>query len=200
MTDLMVEKVSAMNNIDALLTYCSCDDMFDLGCGLNSLLEACGMTSTRDFALTPIRNQQHITPPTQSRLISKAKTNPHSQLQRQVQSPKQHTLQTQLATTLYPPATMSSSRQSLDVSANAEPEIETEAEATLASSESLQTDMPMTMAASVVLDHLPRDAHTALSKAGLLEQGKSTITFHPSHLIPPISLPSSPNTLSFLNP
>lgn len=48
-----------------------------------------------------------------------------------------------------------------------------EAEATLASSESLQTDMPMTMAASVVLDHLPRDAHTALSKAGLLEQGKS---------------------------
>jgi hypothetical protein len=36
-----------------------------------------------------------------------------------------------------------------------------------------QNDMPMTMAASVVLEHLPRDAHQALSKAGLLEQEKS---------------------------
>ena len=35
------------------------------------------------------------------------------------------------------------------------------------------------MAASVVLDHLPRDAHTALSKAGLLEQDKSIITSFP---------------------
>ncbi|KAG9675356.1 hypothetical protein KCU99_g7202, partial [Aureobasidium melanogenum] len=50
---------------------------------------------------------------------------------------------------------------------------EPEAEATLVSDESLQTDMPMTMAASVVLDHLPRDAHTALSKAGLLDKDKS---------------------------
>ncbi|KAI4730353.1 hypothetical protein E4T49_01772 [Aureobasidium sp. EXF-10728] len=50
---------------------------------------------------------------------------------------------------------------------------ETEAEATLASDESLQTDMPMTMAASVVLDHLPRDAHTALANAGLLDKEKT---------------------------
>ncbi|KAI4739754.1 ubiquitin-like protein [Aureobasidium sp. EXF-12298] len=80
---------------------------------------------------------------------------------------------------------MSSSRQSLDISANADAEMEQEAEATLASSESLQTDMPMTMAASVVLDHLPRDAHTALSKAGLLEQDKILLHFRPG--------PSTPN-------
>ncbi|THW70802.1 hypothetical protein D6D19_07608 [Aureobasidium pullulans] len=55
-----------------------------------------------------------------------------------------------------------------------ETEAEAETEATLTSNESLQTDMPMTMAASVVLDHLPRDAHNALSKAGMLEQEKST--------------------------
>lgn len=53
-------------------------------------------------------------------------------------------------------------------------EAEAETEATLTSNESLQTDMPMTMAASVVLDHLPRDAHDALSKAGMLEQEKSS--------------------------
>lgn len=34
-------------------------------------------------------------------------------------------------------------------------------------------DMPSTMAASVVLDHLPRDAHTALEHAGELPQPKS---------------------------
>lgn len=71
----------------------------------------------------------------------------------------------------------------------AEMEAEAETEATLTSNESLQTDMPMTMAASVVLDHLPRDAHDALSKAGMLEQEKSSnhlhsfpltfLTFHP---------------------
>ncbi|KAI4758571.1 hypothetical protein E4T52_09248 [Aureobasidium sp. EXF-3400] len=82
---------------------------------------------------------------------------------------------------------MSSSRQSLDVSANAEAEMEQEAEATLASSESLQTDMPMTMAASVVLDHLPRDAHTALSKAGLLDQDKTLFLSIPSCLVAPLA-------------
>jgi hypothetical protein len=76
--------------------------------------------------------------------------------------------------------TMSSSPSLPDTSTNADASTETEAEATLASSESLQTDMPLTMAASVVLDHLPRDAHTALSKAGLLEQDKSKTTLsHP---------------------
>jgi len=33
-------------------------------------------------------------------------------------------------------------------------------------------DMPLTMAASVVLDQLPRDAHKALETAGELEQEK----------------------------
>jgi ubiquitin-like protein ATG12 len=77
---------------------------------------------------------------------------------------------------------MSSSPSLPDTSTNADASTETEAEATLASSESLQTDMPLTMAASVVLDHLPRDAHTALSKAGLLEQDKSKTTF-PHHIL-----------------
>lgn len=74
---------------------------------------------------------------------------------------------------------------------------EAEAEATLASDESLQADMPMTMAASVVLDHLPRDAHTALSKAGLLDKEKSKkapprFTQHPPN--PPLC-PSLPPPL-----
>jgi hypothetical protein len=80
---------------------------------------------------------------------------------------------------------MSSSPSPPDAINNAEMEAETEtetetqtAELTLASSEeSLQTDMPLTMAASVVLEHLPRDAHTALAKAGLLEQDKSMNLF-----------------------
>ena len=63
-----------------------------------------------------------------------------------------------------------------------EMEAEAETEATLTSNESLQTDMPMTMAASVVLDHLPRDAHDALSKAGMLEQEKSSNHLHFFHL------------------
>lgn len=80
---------------------------------------------------------------------------------------------------------MSSSPAPRDAITNAETEREAEAteDAALASSESLQTDMPMTMAASVVLDHLPRDAHTALSKAGLLEQDKSIMTSSPSHTL-----------------
>jgi ubiquitin-like protein ATG12 len=35
-------------------------------------------------------------------------------------------------------------------------------------------DLPMTMAASVVLEHLPKDAHQALETAGALEQEKGT--------------------------
>ena len=34
------------------------------------------------------------------------------------------------------------------------------------------TEMPMMMAASVVLEHLPKDAHKALETAGELEQVK----------------------------
>ncbi|THW17813.1 ubiquitin-like protein [Aureobasidium pullulans] len=67
-----------------------------------------------------------------------------------------------------------------------EMEAEAETEATLTSNESLQTDMPMTMAASVVLDHLPRDAHDALSKAGMLEQEKIMLHFRPGPSTPPL--------------
>jgi ubiquitin-like protein ATG12 len=37
-------------------------------------------------------------------------------------------------------------------------------------------DLPLTMAASVILDHLPKDAHQALETAGELEQAKGTPT------------------------
>lgn len=36
-------------------------------------------------------------------------------------------------------------------------------------------DLPLTMAASVVLEHLPKDAHKALETAGELEQAKGTL-------------------------
>jgi ubiquitin-like protein ATG12 len=93
---------------------------------------------------------------------------------------------------------MSSSLSPPDATANVkmETETETDADATLASSESLQTDMPLTMAASVVLEHLPRDAHTALSKAGLLEQDKSMMTF--SSLSSSLSSPSYPLSSSHI--
>ncbi|KAK5724622.1 Ubiquitin-like protein [Elasticomyces elasticus] len=35
-------------------------------------------------------------------------------------------------------------------------------------------DMPLTMAASFVLDHLPKDAHKALETAGEIEHDKAT--------------------------
>lgn len=35
-------------------------------------------------------------------------------------------------------------------------------------------DLPLTMAASVVLEHLPKDAHQALETAGELEQAKGS--------------------------
>lgn len=38
--------------------------------------------------------------------------------------------------------------------------------------EETAADMPLTMAASVVLEHLPKDAHEALETAGELEQAK----------------------------
>jgi len=47
-------------------------------------------------------------------------------------------------------------------------------------------DMPLTMAASVVLDHLPKDAHRALETAGELEQDKGEYSLsrscYPIHL------------------
>lgn len=42
-------------------------------------------------------------------------------------------------------------------------------------------DLPLTMAASVVLDHLPKDAHKALETAGELEQAKGTMLSFPTH-------------------
>ena len=36
-------------------------------------------------------------------------------------------------------------------------------------------DLPLTMSASVVLDHLPKDAHKALETAGELEQAKGRL-------------------------
>ncbi|KAK0944805.1 Ubiquitin-like protein [Friedmanniomyces endolithicus] len=50
-------------------------------------------------------------------------------------------------------------------------------------------DMPLTMAASVVLDHLPRDAHKALETAGELEQDKVTIRLSPLPNTPQLRQP-----------
>lgn len=43
------------------------------------------------------------------------------------------------------------------------------------SSDNERADLQMTMAASVVLEHLPRDAAQALGTAGELEQAKGVI-------------------------
>lgn len=40
-------------------------------------------------------------------------------------------------------------------------------------------DLPLTMAASVVLEHLPKDAHEALETAGELEQVKGVFNLSP---------------------
>jgi hypothetical protein len=161
-----------------------------------SLPEAClTATSTCDFQLyllTIINAPQH---PPQVYPIPKTRKSYHSKPAQLITSIKIHTPNTSIYNQQqlrpnFTQTTMSSSPSPPDTSTNADASTETEAEATLASSESLQTDMPLTMAASVVLDHLPRDAHTALSKAGLLEQDKS-ISFHPSILSYHLPLPSS---------
>ena len=41
--------------------------------------------------------------------------------------------------------------------------------------DAVSNDLPLTMAASVVLDHLPRDAHRALETAGELELAKGEL-------------------------
>ncbi|KAK5113199.1 hypothetical protein LTR62_003535 [Meristemomyces frigidus] len=50
-------------------------------------------------------------------------------------------------------------------------------------------DMPLTMAASVVLDQLPQDAHRALETAGELEQAKVTIRLSPLPNTPQLRQP-----------
>lgn len=50
-------------------------------------------------------------------------------------------------------------------------------------------DLPLTMAASVVLDHLPKDAHHALNTAGELSQPKVTIRLSPLPSTPRLSQP-----------
>ena len=41
--------------------------------------------------------------------------------------------------------------------------------------EETAADLPMTMAASVILDHLPRDAHAALETAGELRDANGEV-------------------------
>lgn len=55
-------------------------------------------------------------------------------------------------------------------------------EAPIDEDEHANAELPMTMAASVVLEHLPKDAHKALETAGELEQAKGM----------PITTPSKP--------
>ncbi|EGP88461.1 unnamed protein product [Zymoseptoria tritici ST99CH_1A5] len=50
-------------------------------------------------------------------------------------------------------------------------------------------DLPLTMAASVVLEHLPKDAHQALETAGELEQAKVTIRLSPLPNTPQLKQP-----------
>ncbi|KAK4636087.1 Ubiquitin-like protein ATG12 [Fulvia fulva] len=50
-------------------------------------------------------------------------------------------------------------------------------------------DLPMTMAASVVLDQLPKDAHRALETAGELEQAKVTVRLSPLPNTPQLKQP-----------
>ncbi|EMC99504.1 hypothetical protein BAUCODRAFT_63570 [Baudoinia panamericana UAMH 10762] len=50
-------------------------------------------------------------------------------------------------------------------------------------------EMPLTMAASVVLEQLPRDAHKALETAGELEQAKVTIRLSPLPNTPQLRQP-----------
>lgn len=50
-----------------------------------------------------------------------------------------------------------------------------EAGAPISEDENNETEMPMTMAASVVLSSLPKNAHEALERAGELPQAKGMI-------------------------
>lgn len=59
-------------------------------------------------------------------------------------------------------------------------------------------EMPMTMAASVVLDHLPRDAHMALNEAGRLGVEKSEFCFSSLFVFVSFSLFSLFDSLGWL--
>lgn len=66
-------------------------------------------------------------------------------------------------------------------------------------------DLPMTMAASVVLEHLPKDAHKALETAGELEQEKGKVHDRAEHsnlvsLVSRIRHDQRPPTLSHRHP
>jgi hypothetical protein len=58
------------------------------------------------------------------------------------------------------------------MAAASSPSTQTPPDAQLEDNEDKNTDMPLTMAASVVLDQLPKDAHKALENAGELDQPK----------------------------
>ncbi|KXL47470.1 MAG: hypothetical protein FE78DRAFT_144002 [Acidomyces sp. 'richmondensis'] len=55
--------------------------------------------------------------------------------------------------------------------------------------EEQDANMPMTMAASVILEQLPKDAHKALETAGDLEQEKVTIRLSPLPNTPQLRQP-----------
>ncbi|QIX01914.1 hypothetical protein AMS68_007431 [Peltaster fructicola] len=52
-----------------------------------------------------------------------------------------------------------------------------------------QVELPMTMAASFVIEQLPKDAHKALESAGELEHAKVTIHFKPLPNTPQLRQP-----------
>lgn len=56
--------------------------------------------------------------------------------------------------------------------------------------EEADADLPMTMAASVILENLPRDAHSALQKAGELENKDGSIK--DKGTVPPFSWSPDP--------
>ncbi|OCK91518.1 ubiquitin-like protein [Cenococcum geophilum 1.58] len=63
--------------------------------------------------------------------------------------------------------------------ASAPSEIQTPPPAPISDDEDTAADLPLTMAASVVLTSLPRDAAKALEGAGELKQDKVTVRFQP---------------------
>ncbi|WPG98608.1 ubiquitin-like autophagy protein Apg12 [Acrodontium crateriforme] len=66
--------------------------------------------------------------------------------------------------------------------------------------ENAAADLPLTMAASVVLEHLPKDAHKALETAGELDIAKDGSTLMFSGQIVTIRLSPLPNTPQLRQP
>ncbi|KAK8195879.1 Ubiquitin-like protein [Zalaria obscura] len=73
--------------------------------------------------------------------------------------------------------------------ASPSPSISTPPDAPIPDEEPHAADMPLTMAASVVLDHLPKDAHQALENAGELPQAKITVRFNALPATPALRQP-----------